>query len=587
MSQMKFVSSSENCVKDMLNGLSRIYDKNFTVDCDEKLIFYKQADNKVKILSGGGSGHEPFCAGFIGSGMLSAAVAGDVFASPPSRTIFHAINTLALNNDNNGILVIIMNYTGDILNFGLAIERAKFHNIQIESIIVDEDCSRSNDENIIVRRRGMSGGVFVMKIAGAMASGGSNLTEIKKTCDNVIAKLGSIGTCVTSCTVPGVGTLFQLPAEEMEFGVGVHGEAGAFRCKLLPVKQLVSLMLGRILEFLQIQANQPNKICVLINNLGAVSQLELAVIANEVYTFFDDATEIDVCRLYVGSFMTSLDMAGFQICLLNVTNNPEWIAYLDQETNAPAWPKPVAFIPIDRQIKIPIKHELSVAASDQNENFEVGIRLSETTADIFKTCLKTCAEILIQNKDRLNELDKAVGDGDTGTTLSNLCSNVLGNLDSFRVEHPETCFLKLSEIAQIKMGGTSGALYSLAFTAAAEYFKKTSELHWHCVYESMIRSLTKYSTAKLCDRTMLDVLLPIYEEYKNLLQSDYNEKKAFVKAVSKAREKLKETCYMTPKVGRASYVSRDLVKSEDSGAYAITLILEGISSSLRTDGELL
>ncbi|PNF38319.1 hypothetical protein B7P43_G10517 [Cryptotermes secundus] len=407
----KLINLPENCVDEMLDGVVKAH-PGLSLHANYRVILTKQwADTKKKValLSGGGSGHEPFAAGFVGAGMLSGAVVGSVFASPPARNVLHAIHCVSQGNEA-GTLVFIPNYTGDCLNFGLAVEWAKSEGLKVESIVLGEDCALLGQDSS-VGRRGMCGMVFIFKIAGAMVEEGKSLTDIAQTVRMVLRVLASYGVSLSACSLPGSGPLFKIGTDEMELGLGVHGEAGIKRVKIRTATETVKIILEAIIGTLKLKSG--DEVVVLINNLGGTSQLEQWLVTGEVHKQFT-TLGIAVLRIYAACIMTSLEMAGIQVSALKISgaHKEDWLNYLDAETKACAWCGSPMSIPPEEPLK-----DTPPPENHPEEHKLEGPTINAAGSEILRRCLEAVALSVISNEGHLNELDSACGDGDTGTTL--------------------------------------------------------------------------------------------------------------------------------------------------------------------------
>jgi phosphoenolpyruvate---glycerone phosphotransferase subunit DhaK len=324
----KLLNSVERYVDDMLEGLVAAHPELTRVAGTQVIVRTQKAD-KVALVSGGGSGHEPAHAGYVGTGMLDAAVAGAVFTSPTPDQVFAAIQAV---DSGRGVLLIIKNYTGDVLNFEIAAEIAKDAGIAVEQVVVNDDVA-VEDSTYTVGRRGIAGTVFVHKIAGAAAEAGHDLNEVKRIAEKVIANVRSMGMALTPCIVPAHGKpSFDLGEAEVEIGLGIHGEPGTYRTALASANVIVDVMLGRILDDL----NPPPgcEVVVMVNGLGATPLSEL-YIANRRVREVLGSKEYRVYKTFVGEYMTSLEMAGFSISVLQLDD--ELKRYLDAPSTGIAW----------------------------------------------------------------------------------------------------------------------------------------------------------------------------------------------------------------------------------------------------------
>ncbi|WP_347938409.1 dihydroxyacetone kinase subunit DhaK [Mycoplasma feriruminatoris] len=312
----KLINSPETLVNEMLEGLVKAYsDKLKRVDGFD-VIVRKNApvENKVALVSGGGSGHEPTHAGYVGYGMLDAAVAGAVFTSPTPDQVYEAIKNV---NSNKGVLLIIKNYTGDILNFEMAQDMASMEGIEVDSVVVNDDVA-VEDSLYTAGRRGVAGTVFVHKIAGAKAELGASLSEVKQVALKVVDNVRTMGMAISPCIVPAAGkSNFSLEEDEMEIGIGIHGEPGVYREKLKPVDQIVDTLTEKILS--DITINKDDEIAVMVNGMGATPEMELLVINNHLNDILTKKG-IKIYKTFVGNFMTSIEMGGFSISILKLDN---------------------------------------------------------------------------------------------------------------------------------------------------------------------------------------------------------------------------------------------------------------------------
>ena len=339
----KFINKSEDVVEEMVAGtlastrnLCRIgaYPQHVLARSDFASINSKQ----VVLISGGGSGHEPAHAGFIGEGMLTGAVLGGVFASPSSAAVLSAIKALA---GAPGCLLIVKNYTGDRLNFGIAMEKARADGIKCEMCIVGDDCALPKDKGI-TGRRGIAGTLFVHKIAGAFAEAGKSLEEVTAEARAAAESVASMGVALSTCTLPGNLPNARLDGDLVEIGLGIHGEPGAEQRKWAESDVLVDEALKSILDPIKGGDNLPYlcpapgaQVAILVNSLGATPPMELAIVSRKVISSLT-ARGLVVARSTVGALMTSIDMAGFSVSILLLT--PARARLLDAATSAPAWP---------------------------------------------------------------------------------------------------------------------------------------------------------------------------------------------------------------------------------------------------------
>lgn len=306
----KIINDPNNVVGDMLKGM-QIFNPNIIYNSEKDVIARKIKSNKVGLVSGGGSGHEPAHAGYVGYGMLDAAVCGNVFASPSPDQILEGIH---LADSGNGVLMIVKNYAGDIMNFEIAQELAGMEDIQVDHVVVKDDVSVKDSEDS-TGRRGIAGTVFVHKIAGAKAETGASLEEVKRVANKVIENVRSFGVSLSPCTIPAVGKPgFHIGEDEMEVGMGIHGEAGIETTSLKPSKDIAKLIVEKILADKDFGDSE---VAVMINGMGATPLMELYILAGDVNDVLIDK-ELHPVKYYVGNYMTSIEMAGASCTILKL-----------------------------------------------------------------------------------------------------------------------------------------------------------------------------------------------------------------------------------------------------------------------------
>jgi len=325
----KIINDVESVVDEMCRGMVAAH-PSLALNERYRIISRKAYDSgKVCLVSGGGSGHEPAHAGYVGRGMLTAAVCGDVFASPSTMQVY---NALLQTETDKGILLVIKNYSGDVMNFEAAAEMAAEDGINVECVYVNDDIA-VQDSTFTVGRRGVAGTVFVHKIAGAAAEAGVELPEVKRIAEKVIENVKSIGFALTSCTVPAKGSpTFSLGESELEFGVGIHGEPGVERCKVEPSLALAERICGMLVKETGLQ--EGGECALMVNGLGGTPLMELYILCHDVSEILKKKG-IKICHTKVGNFMTSLDMAGASITLLKL--DEELKQLLDAPVDTPAW----------------------------------------------------------------------------------------------------------------------------------------------------------------------------------------------------------------------------------------------------------
>ncbi|MDR0298296.1 MAG: dihydroxyacetone kinase subunit DhaK [Streptococcaceae bacterium] len=327
----KIINKPEDVVKEMLDGLTFTYDGLVKKLPEGEIIVRKTAKSgKVGLVSGGGSGHEPSHAGFVGDGMLSAAVCGAVFTSPTPDQIYEAIKAA---DEGAGVMLIIKNYSGDVMNFEMAKEMAEMEDIRVEEIIVDDDIAVENSL-YTQGRRGVAGTVLVHKILGSLARAGATLEEIKQTANQLVKNIKTIGVALSAATVPEVGKPgFELSDNELEYGVGIHSEPGYRLEAMKPSKELAHELVYKLKEEFNFMPGE--KYGVLVNGMGATPLMEQFIFTNDVAQLLA-VEKIDLVFKKVGNYMTSIDMAGLSLTLIKLEDE-NWLTALNEPVKTIAW----------------------------------------------------------------------------------------------------------------------------------------------------------------------------------------------------------------------------------------------------------
>lgn len=324
----KLINKAENVEAEMVEGLVKAFPDIIAGRGDGIIVRTHQKVGKVALVSGGGSGHEPAHCGYVGKGMLDVAVGGPVFTSPSADAVYRAICEVATDE---GVLLIAKNYTGDVLNFQMAADMASDDDIDCECVVVNDDVAVENS-TFTAGRRGVAGTVFVHKIAGAKAETGASLADVKAVAERVIANVRSMGAAIAPCTVPAAGTPgFELAPDEMEMGIGIHGEPGVRRERMRPVDEIVDELLEHILLDLDFVGRE---VAVLVNGSGGTPLMELAIANRRVAMLLEDKG-ICTYRTLIGNYMTSIEMQGLSLTLLRLDD--ELKGLLDAPATAFAW----------------------------------------------------------------------------------------------------------------------------------------------------------------------------------------------------------------------------------------------------------
>lgn len=327
----KIINNPENVVTEMLDGLAYVHhDLVHRLPGFDIIARNEQAPGQVGLISGGGSGHEPAHAGFVGDGMLSAAIAGAVFTSPTPDQILEAIKEA---DQGAGVFMVVKNYSGDIMNFEMAQELAEMEGIEVASVVVDDDIAVENSL-YTQGRRGVAGTIFVHKILGHAAREGKSLADIKALADKIVPNIHTIGLALSGATVPEVGKPgFVLAEDEIEYGIGIHGEPGYRKESMQPSRLLAEELTGKLIE--AFEAKTGERYALLINGMGATPLMEQYIFANDVASLLG-AAGLDVVYRKLGNYMTSIDMAGLSLTLMKIEDEA-WLTALESPVKTISW----------------------------------------------------------------------------------------------------------------------------------------------------------------------------------------------------------------------------------------------------------
>jgi len=634
--RFQYVNQSSHAAKDALEGMVRCRnDLKLVKDVHGGyVVVQKDMDpHQVAVLSGGGSGHEPFAGGLVGKGMLSAAVAGDVFASPSARAVLTTLQYCdhvqsRIGTDcvpmRPGAVMIVNNYMGDRLHFGMSIAKAQAQGMQVKQIVVSEDCALPLEtRNHPPGPRGLAAVALVTKVAGASAARGDNIEEVAKHAQWIVENAATVGMSASSCALPGQRqNLREVEAGAIEFGLGIHGEPGAHVARDLngargAVQEALAVLTGA--GGLQIESGE--NVVVLVNGLGGLSHLELQVVAGEVLQQLGNTGAAVPARCFVGNLVTSLDTAGLSITILRAEE--EILKLLDAPATPACWPFDA--------------HTTNIESSDatsgvESEEAALWVRFSPPVQEINKleykeattqdthacqairTSLVGAAQALVAGESKLNALDAAAGDGDCGTTMADVAFAVLASLgvtpknasqtsptkelgiDLNLPQTPAALLELLAELVQEAIGGTSGALYYIGLIGAlpalhpgqnAESSEKTSRTpDSSCLADALdlaVQAIMQHGCASPGDRTMLDALVGARDAAQKSISSGSDILSTLEAAAVAAQEKANQTAEMVPRVGRASYAGSRALGNPDAGASAVAVWLRGATDALKDE----
>jgi len=578
MAAKKLVNRPADVVGEMVEGLVAVYPglarlggQNVVVRADAA---GGRAD-RVAVISGGGSGHEPAHAGYVGRGMLDAAVLGDVFTSPAPDAVLAALRASA---GPPGALLVVKNYTGDRLNFGLAAELARAEGLAVEVVVVADDVALAGlPGSEYAGRRGLAGAVLVHKVAGAAAAAGLDLAEVAAEARAAAGAVATMGVALGPCTLPGAEAPgFSLGPDEVEWGLGIHGEPGVGRGPLGTADALVD----RLLDALAADARlaEGDRVALLVNGLGGTPLMELAVAARRAVAGLE-ARGVAVERAYLGTMLSALEMPGVSLSALRVDDAR--LARLDAPTDAPAWPNPAA-------VARPRRARPTAEATAEGADPAVSARAEhppETAAGrALGLALKGAADALLAAEDRLSALDRAVGDGDLGASLARGASTVLEALPGLPMDDPAATLEGLGRSIQAAVGGTSGPLYAVLLLRAGARMRGADSADpaaWSAALAAGCSGVIELGGAGRGDRTMLDALLPAADALTEAADAGLTAPGPLLRAAAVAAAAgAAATADLAPRRGRSSYLGDRALGHVDPGAEAVALWLRAAADAL-------
>ncbi len=530
-----FFNRKESIVTEALDGLLRASPPGTLARLDSypdiKVVVRADWDkSRVALISGGGAGHEPSHAGFVGRGMLTAAVSGEIFASPSVDAVLTAIRAVT---GKPGCLLVVKNYTGDRLNFGLAAEKARAEGFDVEMVIVADDIALPD----INQPRGVAGTLFVHKIAGHLAESGESLASLAAAAKAAAADIVSLGVSYSTCSIPGRPYEDRLGENQGELGLGIHGEPGVEKITVQQADSLVSIMTERLSA-----AMKPvGKHALLINNLGAVPPVEMSLIANAVLSSpFAGRIALVVGP---GPLMTALNMNGFSLSLIRL--DPEREAALLSDVAPHAWLPAV------------VPHPVAIVAAPKAETLVSAVASHDAEAE---RVLAAICDRLISLEPELNRLDAKAGDGDTGSTVATGARSILAQTGRLPVADRAALFAVIGDTLATAMGGSSGVLLSIFFTAAGKASGDGANLAASLL--AGLERMTFYGGALPGDRTMVDALSPALHALAAI------DVRAAADAARKGADATKTM--RKAKAGRSAYIGEsDLDGVMDPGAHAV------------------
>lgn len=595
MQTKHFINDPTHLVNTALHSLT-ITNPSLGFDSSNKIIYRRltkdgPTSSKVSIISGGGSGHEPAFAGFVGKGLLTASVAGTIFASPSAEQVRRAILTRVPTE--KGVLVITMNYTGDVLNFGMATEKAKAAGIQTEFFAIADDVGVGREKGGKVGRRGIGGGILVLKMCGALAELEGSLSEVYELAKQASSSIVSVGASlehvhVPGRTVPDASSDEHIPQEEIEVGMGIHNEPGSHRVSA-SLPELVKIILSQMLDPNDkdrafVPMSKSDEVVLFINNLGGVSMLELAGITAEVTLQLRQDYNLKPVRTISGTFLTSLNGMGFSVSILKLTDTglgpgKSMLELLDLPAEAIGWAAPIQ--------PSTWNADNSSTMDDNSTNTTTDSKPSNLTLDpqLASQILTTGLERMIACEPDVTHYDTIVGDGDCGIGLKRGAEAVIADLQKGDLPTDAVAFVsRIVSIVENTMDGTSGAIYTIFLNALvhglreqdtdSESKRNVDAVLWAAALKSSITALGKYTPAQPGDRTLVDALVPFVGTL-----AESGDVKAAAHEAGKGAEATKG---MKASLGRTVYVGREeewVGKIPDPGAWGLKEFLGGLAGA--------
>ena len=587
----KIINSPETFVIEMCKGIAKAHPELEFVE-KYKLIKKKNINpDKVSLISGGGSGHEPAHAGYVGTGMLDCAVCGDIFASPSQIQVYNAIKECATDK---GVLLVIKNYSGDCMNFNNAATLAREEDgIKVDAVYVTDDIA-VKDSLYTVGRRGVAGTVFVHKIAGAMAEKGASLEEVVRVANKVIENVKTFGFALTSCTPPAKGTpIFDISDTDMEFGVGIHGEPGRKTEKIQSADELAKRIVVDLLD--ELKGNKSKDVAVIINGFGATPLMELYLLNNSVSNELEKA-KLNIHKTLVGNYMTSIDMAGASITILKLDDELKELLDAPVSTPALSWGSILNSTAADvagahATAKKALKDEKKKPAEPVSYEVKGKPVVAETiNTAAFVEIIDKMADIIIENEVPFCDADK-MGDGDFGMSIAKGFKELKKEWKTRNKINIGAFLRSCSEIIMEYCGGASGPIWGSAFRYAGKQAGDKTEISLKDLADIMQAANTGvYETGKASfgkgavvgDKTLVDALKPCADALTAQANSNAKLADALIFGAKEAVKGADNTKTFAAKAGRAGTVGEKSIGYPDAGAYGLGVIFTELAKYIPT-----
>lgn len=586
MSNRHLFNSADGLVNKALRGIIT-YNPSLSLDETNRVVYDTTYDkSKVALISGGGSGHEPAWTGYVGKNMLTASVQGDIFASPSTKQIVAAVDAVP---SDKGTILVITNYTGDCLHFGLANEKANAKGHDCRVIICGDDVSVGKNGSM-VGRRGLAGQIGVLKVMGGAAGAGGSLDEVYNLGVAFSQQIVSIAATLDHCHVPGRAEHGMLQENEVELGTGPHNEPGYKKLSPAPsASELVGQILKHCLDEKDPERGYVNfatgdEVMLLVSNFGGMSHLEMGALVDELLEQLSRDWKIEPVRICAGFLETSLNAPAFSVSVINVTAAAKNCSYSVEEIKSFFDVRTTTFWESmagsqakrrtrQQQLVQPPKEEIKTV--DERRDLSIDPVLLESM-------LRNACEALIKAEPDLTKWDTVMGDGDCGETLKTGATALLTALDSGLAKAGSVVkvLLELEDIVESKMGGTLGGILGIFFVSLRAAVEKNIGLAqnpvalWGAALGTALENLRRYTPAKVGDRTVMDTLIPFAAV---MGESGFNS------GVKAAEDGADATKTMKPRLGRATYVGVSNESKElppDPGAWGAMVAIRGLQEGL-------
>lgn len=572
----KFINRPEDVERQVVDGYVKSYPALIHKVGDDVVVRTHRKRGKVALVSGGGMGHEPAHLGYVGTGMLDAAVGGAIYTSPAVDRISAGIEAVA--PDATGVLLVVKNYTGDVINFKLAEEAAREEGVACDHVVVNDDVAVGTPTQR-EQRRGVAGTIFVHKCAGAAAEAGKPLAEVKRVAEKVNDNVRTMGVAIAPCTVPAAGKPgFTLADDEMEMGVGIHGEPGIRREKMEPVDAMVDEILDHVLADIDYAGHE---VAVLVNGAGGTPDYELALVANHVHDVLS-ARHIGVWHTYMGNYLTSLEMRGFSVSLLRLDD--ELKNLLSAPADTPAWQQGEASLAEDAAPGEDASPKQAATSEASNVPAAEATGATKAVIDV----ISAVAGAMEAHKNELTELDQPIGDSDHGINMARGFSAARALLPSLAGEAPAAVLKKVGSTLVSKVGGSSGPLYGTLFRKVGVALKADDSLASdenavRCLAAGLSKAfvgIEDLGGAKPGDKTMLDAMQPAMEALEHARGEDAPLAEALTQAADAAEAGAEATVPLQARKGRASYLGERSVGHKDPGAASFALLMRTVANAV-------